>query len=392
MGKATCSIEDCDRSAKARGWCMLHYKRWRSTGTTDRDLPTCSLDGCDRPQRKHGRCEDHYRQWIAADPDPRCTIDGCSRKLYGRGWCAMHWKRFYTTGSTELRPRVDEPCAVDGCERTAKKRGWCETHYTRWRKNGTQELQRPQRTTCSVDGCDALSQAHGWCGTHYARWRKHGSVDLVPRAGRGVCSAEGCDRTTQGRGLCSTHYGRWRRANGLDAIRPPSQQPQARRAYYTANAERIRATRRTRYQTDPEYREAHVRKARETRASNPEKHRERDRKRRAQSLVVRAKNHIGRCLRCGFAGWTGALQWAHVDASTKTCEPASLTKASDEVAYQELAKCVLLCANCHWEEGAGIWSPGPELVSESLRLLNEALNDPPPGVRGSRRAVTPTGT
>lgn len=30
--EGTCSIEGCNRSAKARGWCSAHYERWRNHG------------------------------------------------------------------------------------------------------------------------------------------------------------------------------------------------------------------------------------------------------------------------------------------------------------------------------------------------------------------------
>lgn len=36
MAKRTCSIGGCEREARARGWCLLHYDRWRRTGSTDR--------------------------------------------------------------------------------------------------------------------------------------------------------------------------------------------------------------------------------------------------------------------------------------------------------------------------------------------------------------------
>lgn len=29
----TCSIEDCDRPVACRGWCGLHYERWRLHGS-----------------------------------------------------------------------------------------------------------------------------------------------------------------------------------------------------------------------------------------------------------------------------------------------------------------------------------------------------------------------
>lgn len=41
MGRAKgtpklCSIEGCEKVATARGWCVMHYHRWRRHGTTDR--------------------------------------------------------------------------------------------------------------------------------------------------------------------------------------------------------------------------------------------------------------------------------------------------------------------------------------------------------------------
>lgn len=32
---ATCSIKGCDRGVAARGWCMKHYQRWNTYGTTE---------------------------------------------------------------------------------------------------------------------------------------------------------------------------------------------------------------------------------------------------------------------------------------------------------------------------------------------------------------------
>jgi hypothetical protein len=30
-----CAIPDCDRPQRSRGWCKLHYARWRHHGHTD---------------------------------------------------------------------------------------------------------------------------------------------------------------------------------------------------------------------------------------------------------------------------------------------------------------------------------------------------------------------
>ncbi len=38
-----CSIAECGKPEKNRGWCSMHYERWRTTGTTDR-TPLRSLE------------------------------------------------------------------------------------------------------------------------------------------------------------------------------------------------------------------------------------------------------------------------------------------------------------------------------------------------------------
>ena len=35
----TCSVPDCPKRSTARGWCQMHYERWRLNGTTDPPNP-----------------------------------------------------------------------------------------------------------------------------------------------------------------------------------------------------------------------------------------------------------------------------------------------------------------------------------------------------------------
>jgi hypothetical protein len=76
------------------------------------------------------------------------------------------------------------------------------------------------------------------------------------------------------------------------------------------------------------------------------------RRRREERLVREAG---GRCQACGYARYMGALQFHHVDPSTKRFAlsqrgiPRSLA-----VAREEAGRCALLCANCHAEVEAGV--------------------------------------
>ena len=69
----TCSVEGCGRKHSCRGYCTLHYQRWRQYGTPA---------GKTRPTT--------------------CTVDGCGRAVAARGWCDTHYRRWKRLGTTEL--------------------------------------------------------------------------------------------------------------------------------------------------------------------------------------------------------------------------------------------------------------------------------------------------
>lgn len=80
----------------------------------------------------------------------------------------------------------------------------------------------------------------------------------------------------------------------------------------------------------------------------------RRRKARKQSAVEQLG---GKCGRCGYDRCLSALQFHHTDPSTKSVGVACLlTKRGSGAVSDELAKCVLLCANCHFELHEGLWS------------------------------------
>lgn len=69
----TCQIDECDFKHYARGWCLIHYNRWRKHGDPNILKPSkwhgpsmekCSYDGCEEYGRIKGLCRRHYElEW-----------------------------------------------------------------------------------------------------------------------------------------------------------------------------------------------------------------------------------------------------------------------------------------------------------------------------------------
>lgn len=123
MANATCSIEGCSKRVHTRGWCPMHYARWRKNG----DPLIASLNP-------------HVPR--------RCTVEGCTRSHEARGLCSSHYARLRTRGTTDAPVfQHSTRCAVDGCGDQAMKRGWCENHYKKWRLWGTTDGKTRDRST-----------------------------------------------------------------------------------------------------------------------------------------------------------------------------------------------------------------------------------------------------
>jgi arsenate reductase-like glutaredoxin family protein len=61
----------------------------------------------------------------------------------------------------------------------------------------------------------------------------------------------------------------------------------------------------------------------------------------------------GKCKLCGYNKSIFALDFHHVDPTTKEWNPAKVLSYKWETAKKELDKCILICSNCHRELHGG---------------------------------------
>lgn len=76
----------------------------------------------------------------------------------------------------------------------------------------------------------------------------------------------------------------------------------------------------------------------------------------------------GKCEKCGYNKNIAALEFHHLDPSTKSfqLDARHLSNTTKEKILEELNKCILICSNCHRE------LHNPQLENENIdNLLNE---------------------
>jgi hypothetical protein len=152
--KRVCSVEGCEKAVNSRGWCSMHYYRWRKHG-----------DPLSGAQKVRGRC----------------SIQGCDKPHLCRGWCSNHYEAWRRNGDPTTRRRQGrQKCVVDDCVEFRVGRGLCVNHYYRWRTS--QDRLDEGWLACSVDGCDRPQKSRQLCVKHYARWLKHGDTDTRKKA------------------------------------------------------------------------------------------------------------------------------------------------------------------------------------------------------------------
>ena len=171
----TCTIDGCDKPLQTRGWCQMHYARWRKHGDLrvgkPRKSPYCEIDGCDRPTRALGMCMKHYNKakWKQRrDSGEPCSVDGCEHAVLAKDLCSAHYQRQRMTGEIGEDPvKVYNPgpCYLDYCDRKASAYGLCQAH--RWQQVRGRPLSPLER---QISLTDRDSEGRKYCGACQA-WK-----------------------------------------------------------------------------------------------------------------------------------------------------------------------------------------------------------------------------
>lgn len=121
-----CDVDGCERPHDSRGYCKMHAKRYRRTGTPTpppRAVRRCSVANCGRKHYAHGFCSAHWQRWkrhadagahaigaAPTSPDGLLACSQCERRLAPTAFSPLPKKRRgYTSACREcLREQARE--------------------------------------------------------------------------------------------------------------------------------------------------------------------------------------------------------------------------------------------------------------------------------------------
>jgi hypothetical protein len=55
-----CRVQGCKRPYRAKGYCNVHYRKWRRGELPKPRYKTCSAEDCLKPVVKWGLCQAHF--------------------------------------------------------------------------------------------------------------------------------------------------------------------------------------------------------------------------------------------------------------------------------------------------------------------------------------------
>jgi hypothetical protein len=133
--RTVCSVEDCDKPHKCKGFCQMHYRRYTKYGdpsiTRWEPKPvegTCEAFGCKAAVKNQGLCVGHYDIQVKRKWDPREPFECYICGKYWAEWPLDKSIAFdhVVPGEEETRP-VCRGCNLSKSDKIMKELlDWCE--------------------------------------------------------------------------------------------------------------------------------------------------------------------------------------------------------------------------------------------------------------------------
>lgn len=218
----TCSVKGCNGKHEAKGFCTMHYVKFKIHGDPLYVTPVklCSIKGCEKKYHSKGFCQKHCNRFKRqGDPlvtlynknhSDVCSIEGCTKKYEANGFCNAHYIRFRKHGDPFHVRKIISVCSIEGCMKKYDAKGFCRYHYHKFKKYGDPLYVIPTipLRLCDIEGCKKKHKSNGYCDKHNFRFKKHGDP-LHVRLNRdhdNTCKIEGCNGKYHCKGFCKYHY------------------------------------------------------------------------------------------------------------------------------------------------------------------------------------------
>jgi hypothetical protein len=62
--ECACKIEGCKRPYRAKGYCNVHYKKWRQGEFGKTRYKQCKMEGCAKRRHQQAYCEEHFNSEV----------------------------------------------------------------------------------------------------------------------------------------------------------------------------------------------------------------------------------------------------------------------------------------------------------------------------------------
>jgi len=59
-----CKVEGCKRAYRAKGYCRVHYNKWRKGELGKARFKICKMEGCKKPRFQQAYCEEHFKSEV----------------------------------------------------------------------------------------------------------------------------------------------------------------------------------------------------------------------------------------------------------------------------------------------------------------------------------------